>query len=183
MSSIEFSTDSLRVNYQKRYLDLLMIRVDNNSDIIIHTRLLCFIRAIVYLIGAWLWGLLPPRALRARVLDIERGPASIATLRRRRYTSSTVTPRSPRPPWLGLEQSRGDVHNSRAVPAGLRFALLHRYGRFERAGETDGAAEKGKKRRVRQLRRWCRKCLSPGKTHPGNLSRLWQDWDSAIKFS
>lgn len=100
------------------------------------------------LTGTRLRGLLPPGTLCAGILDIERGPTSIAALHRRRYTSGAVTPSSPRPPGLGLEQSRGDVHNSRAVLAGLRLALLHRHDRLEGIGETDGETEKKKKHRI-----------------------------------
>lgn len=95
---------SVLSNLSKLLEMLFCGRVDNKSNIIC-AQLFCFIRAIVYLTGARLWGLFPPRALCAGVLDIERGPASIAALRRRRYTSGAATPRSPRPPWLGLEQS------------------------------------------------------------------------------
>lgn len=139
--------------------------------------------------GAWLWTLFPPRALRARVLDIERRPASIAALRRRRYTSGAATPRSPRPPWLRLEQSRGDVHNSRTVPAGLRLSLLHRHGGLEGARETNGTAEKREEDRARKPRRRVvarrrGKRLSPEEIwRAGNLSCLRQHRDPAIKFS
>lgn len=138
--------------------------------------------------GARLWALFPSRALRAGVPDIERRPASIAALRRRRYTSSAATPGSPRTPWLRLEQSRRDVHNSRAVPARLRLTLLHRHGGLEGAREANGTAEKREEDRVRQpqcriVARWRGKRLSPEEiSRTGSVPCLRQHRSSAIKL-